>query len=95
MFGFEIVATSKILGAINQLEKRIMAAIDDLTREVAENKSAMDSAATLLANIKQKLDDAIAAGDMSKVQELSDQLSTNTDTLVAAVTKNTPVEGQP
>lgn len=86
------LATPAIMGAINQTRSEIMAAIDELQREVRENQDATQSAITLLGNLKTKLDEAIASGDMSKVQELSDTLSANTDALAAAVAANTPAD---
>lgn len=78
--------------ALNELKGTIMAAIDDLSREVAENQDATQSAITLLGNLKTKLDEAIASGDMGQVQALSDTLSNQTDSLAAAVAQNTPAD---
>lgn len=69
-------------------------ALQNLQQEVAENKSATQSAITLLNGLKARLDEAIANGDMSQVQALSDELSANTDQLAAAVTANTPAEDE-
>jgi hypothetical protein len=76
--------TSKTLKMSEQLDK--------LTQEVAENKTVMASAVTLLQGLKQRLDDA--GTDQAKLAELSADLDTNTNALAAAVTANTPVEGQ-
>lgn len=86
-------ATPLILSALTSMKEEIMAAIDDLSREVEENTSATQSAITLLGNLKAKLDEAIASQDWSKVSELSATLSNNSDALAAAVAANTPAEG--
>lgn len=86
-----------LLGYIRlNTERKIMAAIDDLTREVTESRTAVDSAVSLIEGLKARLDEAIASGDMAQVQTLSDELSNNTDRLAAAVAANTPQQpGQP
>jgi hypothetical protein len=50
---------------------------------------------SLLQGLKQQLDDAIATGDMSAVQALSDQLGANDVNLAAAIAANTPQQPQP
>lgn len=64
--------------------------LDNLETEVQENNDAVQSAITLLNGLKAALDAAIASGDMTRVQALSDTLSSQTDALAAAVTANTP-----
>lgn len=66
--------------------------LDKLTQEVAENKTVMQSAVTLLQGLKQRLDDA--GTDQAKLAELSADLDTGTNALAAAVTANTPIENQ-
>lgn len=61
--------------------------------EVAENGSAIDSAITLLTDIKAKLDDA--GTDPVKLKALSDALDANTNKLAAAVVANTPQAEEP
>lgn len=80
---------------LTQMEKRIMTALDNLRDQVARNKSVTDSAIVLLQGLKQKLDDAIASGDPAAVQAVSDSLGTETDSLAAAVTANTPAAPTP
>lgn len=66
-----------------------MAVLDDLQANVDKNTSAVESAITLIQNIKAQLD---AAGtDPAKLQALSDTLATNDANLAAAVAANTPV----
>ena len=64
--------------------------LDKLTQEVAENKTVMESAVTLLQGLKQRLDEA--GTDAAKLAELSADLDTNTNALAAAVQANTPAE---
>jgi chromosome segregation ATPase len=67
---------------------RIMALIDDLTAQVEENNNVIESAITLIQNIKAKLDEA--GTDPAKLQALKDALSTQDAKLAAAVASNTP-----
>lgn len=77
---------------ICKLEK-IMADLTQLETEVSENLTVTQSAITLLNGLKAALD---AAGtDPAKLKALSDSLSSQTDSLAAAVSANTPAEGQP
>jgi len=73
-----------------QTLEKIMAAIDDLKANVDQNTSVVQSAITLLGNLKTALDAAIASGDMGQVQALSDQIGQNDSALAAAVNANTP-----
>lgn len=78
---------------INQRLEAIMAAIDDLTAQVAANTSVIESAITLLGNIKALLD---AAGtDPAKLAALSATLAAEDDKLAAAVVANTPAAPTP
>jgi hypothetical protein len=82
-----------VIRAINRLEGKLMAALDDLTNEVSE----ATSATTLISGLKQKLDEAIAKlgqGDNGEaLNALSQKLDTSANDLAAAVEANTPVEG--
>lgn len=81
-----------VVGATLITWRTIMAALEDLSREVSEVKTAADSAITLIEGLKARLDDAIASGDMAQVQTLADSLSESTDRLAAAVLANTPAQ---
>lgn len=70
-------------------------ALDNAERETAEATTVMRSAATLLSRLKAKLDEAIASGDMTRVQAISDALDTEGDALAAAVAANTVAEDEP
>jgi len=65
-----------------------MAALDDLTAQVAANTTVIDSAIVLLEGLKAALD---AAGtDPVKLKALSDSLAAEDSKLAAAVAANTP-----
>lgn len=72
-----------------------MASLDDLQAKVAAQKTVADSAVTLLKELKTELDAAIASGDMSKVQAISDAIDANSAELAQAVTDNTPAAPPP
>jgi peptidoglycan hydrolase CwlO-like protein len=67
--------------------------LDALTREVAENKSVMESAATLLTNLSAQI--RALATDPAKLQALADSLDANSAALAAAVAANTPADEPP
>lgn len=72
--------------------------LDNLTAGVAANNSAIESAITLLGNLKAALDAAIASqptDDGAALQALSDSLGAEDAKLAAAVTANTPVAAPP
>jgi len=96
MFSFfknpTISEIKKLNDNLNRIGVMIMSALENLGAEVAESKAVTESAIILLAGLKAKLDEAIASGNMSQVQALSDELSTSTDALAAAVSANTPAE---
>lgn len=66
-----------------------MPVLDDVTREVAENKSVMQSAAMLLASLAQMIRDAAGANITPALAALATELDTNTNALAAAVAANT------
>jgi hypothetical protein len=74
---------------------KIMAALDNLKKEVQETRDLTRSAITLLNGLKTKLDEAIASNDMGAVQALADELDTNQTELADAISANTPAEQLP
>lgn len=64
-----------------------------LEAEVAEDKTVKQSAITLLNGLKAALDEA--GTDPVKLKALSDSLSSETDSLAAAVVANTPAPANP
>lgn len=84
---------SKILEKLDFLTFKLLKMseqLDKLTQEVAENKTVMESAVTLLNGLKTRLDEA--GTDATKLAQLSADLDANTNALAAAVTANTPAE---
>ena len=83
-------------GSIDALrgEIRHMAGeLDALTREVAENKTVMESAAVLLASLSAQI--RALATDPAALQKLADDLDANSNALAAAVEANTPATEPP
>jgi len=85
----QVDMTSQFDKLDSTLEK-IMAAIDDLEAKVTAEETVEASAITLLQTIATELKDALAANDTPRLQALSAKLDTDTATLAAAVTANTP-----
>lgn len=69
--------------------------MDDLKAAVTAQTSVVSSVTTLLADLKTRLDQAIADDDPAAIKAISDELSANSAALAAAVTANTPASGQP
>jgi hypothetical protein len=82
-----------ILHRLAQLENTLMSALSNLRDQVARETTVTQSAVTLLQQLKSLLDAAIASGDPTQIQALSDQLGQQADALAAAVTQNTPGTG--
>jgi len=83
----ELAEIKNLLLFITKQNKKTMADLTDITREVEENTSVTQSAVTLLNGLKAALD---AAGtDPVALKALSDSLSANSDALAAAVAANT------
>jgi hypothetical protein len=66
--------------------------LDALSQQVQANTDTEQSAIVLLNGLKQKLDEAIATGDIEKVKSLSAALGTSQQKLADAVTANTPAD---
>lgn len=64
-----------------------MPALDDLTREVAENKTVIDSAVALIQGLAQQIRDAGTSG--TALADLATKLDTQSTALAAAVAANT------
>lgn len=86
----------RILAALETLTHKAtktMALIDDVLAGVATNTDAIESAITLLGNLKALLD---AAGtDPVKLQAIKDTLASEDAKLAAAVAANTPAAPNP
>lgn len=72
---------------LNQEEQ--MATLADLETKVAEVTTVEESAVVLITDIHQRLLDALAAGDPTRLQALVDELGTSSQSLAAAVAANT------
>jgi hypothetical protein len=81
----------KLFSLLNLKFDQMATVLETLQAEVAENKTVMASAVTLLQGLKKRLDEAI--GNEAALRQLSADLDTNTNDLAAAVTANTPSEG--
>jgi hypothetical protein len=91
--GYLDVAIPEALAPITQqLERLIIMAtpIEDLVREVQEQRTVTESAIALLQGLKAALDAAVAANDMSAVIQAVADLDAQQAALAAAVTANTP-----
>jgi hypothetical protein len=70
------------------IRERVMAAIDDLERQVADTKTVIDSAIVLINGIAARIE---AAGvDPVKLAAITADLNAKDDELAAAVAANTP-----
>ena len=80
---------NRILDLINQLGIKMANELADLTTQVTETNTVIDSAVVLIQGLKAKLD---AAGtNPVALKALSDSLNTSEQALAAAVVANTPV----
>lgn len=70
-------------------ERKLMAAIDDLTTAVAAETTVEQSAITLIQQLAAQI--AANATDPAKISALASQLTANATALAAAITANTPV----
>jgi hypothetical protein len=70
--------------------KRIIMNLEDILAKVQAQKTVEDSIVTLLNETNSELKAAIASGDQSKLQQISDTLDANTKELSDAVVANTP-----
>jgi hypothetical protein len=79
----------KTLTLIQQGERE-MAAIDDLTAQVAQTVTIEASAVTLIQGIAKLLADAIASNDPAKLVALQTTLNESATQLADAIKANTP-----
>ena len=74
---------------LNEMETRIMSALDDLKAQVEATKTVEASAVVLIKGLSDQLAAAVAANDTAAITALSADLKTNTDALAAAIPANT------
>jgi hypothetical protein len=67
---------------------KIMATLDEIVADVADESTVDDSIITLLTNISQQLKDA--GNDPAKLQAVKDAIDANKAKIAAAVVANTP-----
>jgi hypothetical protein len=84
-----------LVAAVSHLEVKVAGELEALRARVEENTQVDQSAILLLNELKKKLDEAIASGNMAEVQALSDSLGASSGQLAAAVAANTPSEPPP
>lgn len=83
----------ELFNRFNQMEKAIMAEIDDLKAAVANDTTVEQSAITLISGFGAMLAAALANNDSdlrAAVETVATQVNTNASTLAAAVAANTP-----
>jgi len=86
----------KLMALVTKEENLVMSKIDDLTAAVTAEKTVEDSAVALLNGIAAQLQTALASSTPDvAVQSVIDSIKSNTDSLSAAVTANTPTPPAP
>lgn len=88
--GYLDAAVSQALDTVLQRINAMATPIEDLVREVQEQRTVTESAIALLQGLKAALDAAIAANDMSAVTAAVAALDAQQAELAAAITANTP-----
>ena len=81
------------INTINQQQENIMSALDDLATAVAAEDTVIASAVVLLNGIPALI--AAAGTDPTKLAALQADIKAQTDTLAAAVAKETPAAPTP
>lgn len=77
----------------NKIQEKMSQELDNLVKEVAEQKTVIESAVTFIQGIKERLDEAI--GDNAKLAELSADLDMSQNQLAAAIEQNTTPQPAP
>lgn len=85
-------AISTLLRLLTEKVNQMAATLDDVKAAVTAQGTVIQSAITLLTDLKTKLDQAIASGDMNKVQEIATALESQRQQLADAVVANTPAQ---
>lgn len=84
----ELKTTLELLRGLKERMLKMAKELDDLTAEVAEEVTIMDSAVTLITGLAQRLRDA--GTDPAKLKALQADLDTGGKALAQAVIDNTP-----
>lgn len=85
----------KKISAIQQQETAEMATLADIQTAVANETTVEQSAITLLQQLSQQLQAALASNDPNAIQSVVDQLNANAQALADAVSANTPAQPTP
>jgi N-acetylglucosamine kinase-like BadF-type ATPase len=96
------LALARIERALETINKRldlltetIMATMEDVRQRVEAQRTVTASVVTLLADLRQQLQSAIAAGDPAAIRAVADAIEENTRTLANAVVSGTPAAASP
>ena len=79
---------NRILNAITKLETKLANEMEDLTTQVTQTNTVIDSAIVLIQGIKAQLD--AAGNNPVLLKALRDSLDTSEQALAAAIVANTP-----
>lgn len=79
-----------LLVPLETQETKIMATLADIQSAVANETTVEQSVITLLGQLSQELQAALAANDPAAMQSVVDQINANAANLAAAVQANTP-----
>jgi hypothetical protein len=85
-------ALTRIAAAIASLEHTTMEELDRLKQEVAEAKTVMTGATTLLTGLAQQIRDNV--GNRAALKEMADNLDASANELAAAVAEGTAASGE-
>lgn len=85
----------ELLQRVLEQQENMMGTYKDLGDAIARNSSASDSILTMLTEVVQNLKDARAANDPKAIDNAIASLDANTNRLVAAAVKSTPVDTAP
>lgn len=71
-------------------QQEIMTTLKDIQDQVAQQRTIVESAVSLITGLKSALDAALASEDPAALKQLSDDLGSESNALAAAVAANTP-----
>jgi hypothetical protein len=92
----EVIARlDAISSRLDLMEKKIMATLDDVLKDVTDESTAIDGISTLIAGLKQQLADALAGTTLppatqAKVDAIFTQAEANKGKIATALDANTP-----
>jgi len=86
----ELFVLGLVYREIQNLKRQETKQMQELIDQAKKNEDAEDAAATLLGQLKSRLDTAIASNDPAQLKQLSTDLGTHQGALAAAIVANTP-----